>query len=218
MILLDEVDFRAGEFHLRGISFVVPRGSYAVLMGATGTGKSTLLRGIAGLLPALGGGRVELAGRDVTDLPPGARGIGYVPQDGALFPHMSVARHLTFGPRFQGWDAPRRTERARELAAELGIDHLLQRRPRGLSGGERQRVALGRALAAQPPVLLLDEPLSAVDEAMRSDLCDLLAALPARTGATVLHVTHSPAEAERLADLRLELEAGEVRRVGDEGP
>lgn len=204
MIDLAHVSFAAGPFRLTDVDLVVPAGAYAVLMGRTGCGKTTLLEGMCGLLPA-SAGRVTLAGRDVTDLRPADRGVGYVPQDGALFSNLTVTQHLAFGPRFQGWPRARIAARVTDLAKRLGITSLLKRRPHGLSGGERQRVALGRALAAEPRVLLLDEPLSALDEESREGLCTLLADLPRTTGVTVLHVTHSPTEATRLATLRLRL-------------
>ena len=209
MIELTRLCLAAGPFRLTDLDLVVPSGAYAVLMGRTACGKTTLLEGLCGLLPAQAG-RIVLADRDVTDLRPADRGVGYVPQDGALFPNLTVAQHLAFGPRFQGWAAERIEARVADLAERLGLGALLGRRPKGLSGGERQRVALGRAVAAEPGVLLLDEPLSMLDEESREGLCTLLADLPGATGVTVLHVTHSPSEAERLATLRLRLEDGRV--------
>lgn len=215
MIHLDGVSTAAGPFKLEGIELQVPTGSYAVLMGATGCGKTTLLEAICGLAP-IGRGRVILGGTDVTHLSPADRNIGYVPQDGALFPHMSVEDHLAFGPKVRGWGKAEIAEQVERMALELGIVHLLSRRPLGLSGGERQRVALGRALASRPKTLLLDEPLSAVDEQTRDGLCDLLGTLPRASNVTVLHVTHSAAEAERLASQRLQMQAtGDGSRIQD---
>jgi ABC-type sugar transport system ATPase subunit len=207
MIRLDSISWRAGAFGLEKVSFTVPAGRYGVLMGKTGGGKTSLLEIICGLrYPSAG--RVWLGERDVTDLAPGERGIGYVPQDGALFPTMTVREQLGFALRLRSLPAD---ERVAELAAPLGIAHLLDRKPDGLSGGERQRVALGRALAARPQVLLLDEPLSALDDDTREPLADLLRTVQRATAVTVLHITHNRSEAARLADVLLRLEDGRVR-------
>ena len=184
-------------------------------MGRTGSGKTTLLEAMVGLL-APHAGRIVLDGLDVTHLRPADRKLGYVPQDGALFEHLDVAQHLAFGPRFRGWSRRQVHERVAELADLLEIEPLLARRPRGLSGGERQRVALGRALAARPSVLLLDEPLSAVDEETREGLCTLLASIRETTGVTTLHVTHSSSEAARLGTLLLRLSDGVQARADSE--
>jgi molybdate/tungstate transport system ATP-binding protein len=206
---------RAGDFRLQDLQLEVGAGEYAVLMGRTGSGKTTLLEALVGLLPP-SSGQIMLDGVDVTELRPADRKLGYVPQDGALFPHQSVAQHLAFGPRFRGWSRSQVDERVAELAELLDIVPLLARLPRGLSGGERQRVALGRALAARPSVLLLDEPLSAVDEATREGLCTLLASIRETTGVTTLHVTHSSSEAARLATVRLSLADGVLSSANGE--
>jgi ABC-type sugar transport system ATPase subunit len=147
----------------------------------------------------------------VTDWRPADRGIGFVPQDGALFSTMSVRDHLGFALRIR--KRPRREirERAEELAEMLGISPLLDRGPQGLSGGERQRVSLGRALAFRPDILCLDEPLSALDEETRDSLCELLRRVARQTGVTTVHITHSRTEALALADRLLVLEHGTVR-------
>lgn len=207
MIGVEGLSIRQGEFTLDGVTFAVPAGAYAVLMGRTGIGKTTILEAIAGLRSAVAG-RITLAGRDVTGLPPAARNVGYVPQDGVVFKTMTVRENLAFALTVR--DAPAKEVEAHvgELAERLGLTHLLPRPAVGLSGGEAQRVALGRALAFRPPVLLLDEPLNAVDEDTRDRLLELLRSL--RGGITVLHVTHSRDEAESLADLVLRLENGHV--------
>jgi len=209
MIRFDAVSWHAGTFRLEGISFSVPAGSYAVLMGKTGCGKTTLLEILCGLRqPA--GGRVFIGGRDVTELPPGERGIGYVPQDGAMFPTMTVREQIGFALAVRRRPVEETAARVKELGEHLGVAHLLDRLPQNLSGGERQRVALGRALAAKPSVLLLDEPLSALDEELRDDLATLLKRVQRELGITALHITHSRHEAAQLADVRLKLEAGRV--------
>lgn len=180
-----------------------------MLMGKTGSGKTTLLESICGLKPSAAGS-IHLAGRDVTRLRPSHRGVGYMPQDGALFSTMTVWDHLAFAPMVHKWGAAETAQRVDELADLLGIRYLLPRYPQGLSGGEAQRVALGRALACRPPVLCLDEPLSALDEETRLQMYDLLKLVQERTRVTVLHVTHSRREAHALGDRLLLLEDGAV--------
>lgn len=209
MIRFDNLSWQAGTFRLENVSFTVPAGSYAVLMGRTGCGKTTLLEILCGLRrPA--GGRVFIGERDVTDLPPGERGIGYVPQDGAMFPTMTVREQIGFALAIRRRPEAEITARVQELSGHLGVAHLLDRLPQHLSGGERQRVALGRALAAKPSVLLLDEPLSALDEELRDDLAVLLKRVQRELGLTALHITHSRREAAQLADVRFRMEAGKV--------
>jgi ABC-type sugar transport system ATPase subunit len=220
VIAVDALSVRAGAFAVEGVSFTVATGEYAVLMGRTGCGKTTLLEAICGLKPVRAG-RVRLLGRDVTHLSPADRGVGYVPQDLALFPTMSVREHLGFALEVRRWDSAEANRRVDELTELLGIGHLLDRRPQGLSGGEAQRVALGRALAFRPGVLLLDEPLSALDEDTRVGMYGLLRSVQRQTGVTALHVTHSRAEARALADRLFVFEKGELREssvaaVGDE--
>ena len=173
MIQLCDVAVTAGEFSLTGISFHVDAGQYAVLMGQTGRGKTTILESICGLRK-IKSGRILVHGSDVTNASPADRKIGYVPQDLALFPTLNVRQHLEFALRLRKKPAIEIAERVSELADVLGIEHLLGRNIRGLSGGESQRVALGRALSFRPAVLLLDEPLSALDETTRYEMHDVL--------------------------------------------
>ncbi len=209
MIAVEQLGVRQGAFALDGVSFTVPTGRYAVLMGKTGSGKTTIIETICGLR-RMNAGRITLSGRDVTREKPGARNLGYVPQDGALFTSMSVRDNLGFALMLRRWPREAIEARVAELAEMLGIAPLLDRGTAGLSGGEAQRVALGRALAAHPPVLLLDEPLSALDEETREGMYKLLDSVRERTGVTVLHVTHNAADAHRLADLVLHLSGGAV--------
>ena len=143
MISLSDVTLSQGGFALRGVSLEIPTGQYGVLMGRTGSGKTTLLEAICGLRP-LTAGRIRLLGRDVTQLKPAARGVGYVPQDGSLFSRLTVREHLAFALVIRRWSRAAIERRVEELAQLLGIEPLLDRRPSGLSGGEIQRVALGR--------------------------------------------------------------------------
>jgi ABC-type sugar transport system ATPase subunit len=199
MIELDRVCISAGKFKLSDLSMSLPTGQYTAVMGRTGCGKSTLLETICGLRPTVSG-RIIVAGRDVTHWPPSDRNLGYVPQDQALFPTHTVRQHLQFALKLRGWDATAIDQRTKLLAQQLHIEHLLDRLPKGLSGGESQRVALGRALSFQPPVLLMDEPLSALDDDTRSSLIDCLRELKNQRTVTVLHVTHNRFEAQLLAD------------------
>jgi ABC-type sugar transport system ATPase subunit len=212
MIELDDVTVTAGAFRLDRISFQVARGEYAVFMGRTGHGKTTILESICGLRK-ITSGSVLIDGMNVTRWPPGDRQIGYVPQDLALFPTLTVAEHLAFALRLRRRSPDVISAKSAELAEVLGIAHLLDRKMDGLSGGESQRVALGRALSFDPAVLLLDEPLSALDEATRAEMHGLLLKLKRTTGVTTLHVTHSEEEAEALADRRFVLHDGAVSEI-----
>ena len=209
MIDVEHLALQAGSFRLHDVSFRVPAGAFAALMGRTGSGKTTILEAICGLRRAQSG-RIVLADQDVTDWPPGRRGIGFVPQDGALFRHLSVRENLAFALVLRRWTRERIDDRVAELADWLALKPLLDRPIRGLSGGESQRVALGRALAAHPAILCLDEPLSALDDQSRDEVCSVLEELRRRMPVTILHITHQRREAERLADLILSLDAGRI--------
>jgi molybdate/tungstate transport system ATP-binding protein len=198
MIRVSHLRYSVGAFSLVA-DLDVRNGEYLVLLGPSGSGKTLLLENICGLLQP-SQGKVTLADRDVTSVAPRERGMGYVPQDGALFEHLGVADNLGFALRIRHVPIQERARRVKEVADLLGIAHLLHRRVRGLSGGERQRVALGRALAFRPQVLLLDEPVSALDEPTREAICRQLKQLHRDLGLTVLHVCHSLEEARLVAD------------------
>jgi len=210
MIRIEKIDVTVGRFRLRNLSLDLPAGQYSVLMGKTGSGKTTLLECICGLR-TVESGSIFLAGRDVTPWPPAKRSVGYVPQDGALFPTMSVRDHLGFALAIRKWPRSEQQRRIAELATLLSIEHLLDRRPAGLSGGEAQRVALGRALSFHPQVLLLDEPLSALDDDTRRQMYTLLKDVQRATRLTALHVTHSREEADHLGDRVYQLHEGRVK-------
>jgi molybdate/tungstate transport system ATP-binding protein len=209
VITIENLCLRQGAFALEGISLTIPSGRYAVLMGKTGSGKTTLLEAVAGLR-SVASGRIALAGLDVTSFTPAARGVGYVPQDAALFRAMTVRDNLAFALAIRKMPRAEVDERVRELADWLGIAPLLNRFPHGLSGGEAQRVALGRALAFRPRILLLDEPLSSLDEDTRDQMTAILRRVKEAYQVTVLHVTHNRREAEQLGDLRLKLDQGQI--------
>jgi ABC-type sugar transport system ATPase subunit len=215
MIDIDHLSLRQGALELADISLHVPRGKYALLMGKTGCGKTTILEAVAGLR-AISSGSIRLDDRDVTAATPAERNIGYVPQDGALFRTMTVRENLGFSLSVRHQPAGLVKERVEQLADWLRVTHLLDRRAVGLSGGETQRIALGRALANHPPILLMDEPLSSLDEETRDVMIDLLKSLPQRANVTVLHVTHSRHEADQLGDLIFRLQEGRVEVIKTE--
>ena len=194
------------------VSFTVRRGIAAVV-GPSGAGKTMTLRAVAGLVRP-DAGRIACSGRVLydhaagVDVPARERRVGYVFQQYALFPHLTVEENVAYGLR--GAPAADRTSRVAELLALVGMPNVGGRRPRELSGGQQQRVALARALAPGPELLLLDEPLAAVDAPLRARLGDELLALHARTKVPMLFVTHDPAEAGRIADAVVRVEGGRV--------
>lgn len=212
MIQLDRICVRAGDFCLNDVSLSISSGACGVLMGRTGSGKTTILECILGLR-RIASGRIQIGDTDVTRLNPAVRGIGYVPQDVALFSRMTVREHLAFALKIRHAHQKLIADRVDELSELLGISHLLSRRPAGLSGGEAQRVALGRALSCKPQVLCLDEPLSALDSHTRDEMCDLLENVRRQTHVTTLHVTHNLSEATRLSDCLFRIEDGKVRQT-----
>lgn len=212
MIEFSNVFVRSGDFCLDDLSFRVQRGEYAVLMGPTGCGKTTVLEVICGLKRFVSG-TIVVDGLDVTSLPPTRRGIGYVPQDRALFPTMRVDKQIEFGLLVRGVNAKSRKKRVGELAELTGITEQLKRFPHGLSGGERQRVALARALSFRPRLLCLDEPLSALDDSTRKRVADLLQTVHRQEQVTVLHVTHSADDAILLGTTRFQFKDNQICRV-----
>jgi len=212
VIVVKDLCIRQGEFVLEKVNLSVATGQYAILMGRTGSGKTTILESICGLRP-VSSGCITLMDRDVTTLKPAERGIGFVPQDGALFPTMSVRDQLGFALTIRKWSRSRIEKRVTELSDLLGIGELLDRGTEGLSGGEVQRISLGRALAANPGVLCLDEPLSALDETTRHEMYSLLNSVRELTGVTTLHITHSKNEALKLANVVYRIENGTVGEV-----
>jgi len=216
VIRVENLSVRAGSFALDGISFEVATGDYAILMGRTGSGKTTILESLCGLKSVVGG-KIALMGRDVTHLKPAERGIGFVPQEGALFHTMKVRDQIGFALTIRKWKHKDINRRVEGLAELLGIEEILDRSPVGLSGGERQRIALGRALAASPGVLCMDEPLSALDEHTREEMYSLLKTVQEQTGVTTLHITHSKIEAKQLGDVIFNLEDGGIHSVSLNG-
>jgi multiple sugar transport system ATP-binding protein len=196
-----------------GIDLATNEGEYLVLLGPSGCGKTTLLRTIAGLEEPTSGD-VLIGGQVVTGLPPRARRIAMVFQSYALYPHKTVQANIEFPLRAQGMAPADRQARARRAAGLLGIEHLLDRKPRQLSGGERQRVALARALVRDPSVFLLDEPLSNLDAKLRAGARDELKRFQQEVGVTTVYVTHDQSEAMGLGDRIAVMSEGKVRQVG----
>jgi thiamine transport system ATP-binding protein len=180
-------------------SLDVAVGEVVALMGPSGVGKSTLLRAIAGLQP-IDDGSIVIDSVDVTNTPTHRRGVGFVFQDLALFPHLTVAENIAYGLRRQRVAKHDRGSRVSELLELIGLPGIEARRPDTLSGGEQQRVALARALAPRPKLLLLDEPLAALDAERKDELIGELRRIITTTGTTAVHVTHDADEAERIAD------------------
>ncbi len=213
MLEVRSLYLEAGDFRLGELDLAVGEGEYFVLLGPSGSGKSLFLEAVAGLR-APWRGRISWKGRDITALPPERRGFSLLYQDYALFPHMTVEENIAYGPRSRGMSTKEAREAARRAAGLVGASHLLGRRPATLSGGEKQRAALARALAPGPSLLLLDEPLSALDWGQRRELRRELRALHRSTGAAFLHVTHDPEEALYLADRMAVMLGGKLRGAG----
>ena len=193
------------------VTFEAAAGKMLVLLGPSGCGKSTTLRLIAGLETATAG-RIAIGGVDVTDLPPAERGLSMVFQSYALFPHLSVAENIIFGLRVRRVAAAERGARLERVAALLGLDGLLARKPSQLSGGQQQRVALGRALIAETPVCLMDEPLSNLDAQLRLEMRREIRSLQQSLGITMVYVTHDQTEAMSMADQVILLRDGRVEQ------
>ncbi len=199
MIRIADLRFSVGAFALQDVSLTVESGEYFVLLGPSGSGKTLLLECICGL-NRIAAGRITIGDLDATHLEPRQRGVGYLPQDYALFPHRTVRDNIAFGLLHQPFRKAAVRTRVDELMELLGVAPLADRFPARLSGGEKQRVALARALAIRPRVLLLDEPVSALDEQNRDAICRQLKELHRSTGTTTLHVCHNFAEMLAVAD------------------
>jgi len=203
-----------GNFRLAHVSFSASRGEYVVILGPTGCGKTLLLETVAGIHKGYSG-NILIDGKDVSGIPPYRRSIGFVYQKSLLFPNLTVAENIAFGMRVRGVGRARRERMLYDLAALLKITYLLDRDVTSLSGGEMQKVALARALAIEPTLLLLDEPLSPLDQASKDRLIDELENLHVAMGTTTLHVTHDHNIARRLADRIVLLRNGSVVQVGE---
>ncbi|TPL51162.1 ABC transporter ATP-binding protein [Mesorhizobium sp. B2-4-6] len=215
LVDIRNVSHRFGQLPvLKNVSLAIEPGTYTILLGPSGSGKTTLLSILGGfVMPSEG--RVFIRGADCTAVPPAKRPTTTVFQDYALFPHMSVGGNVGFGLRMQGVDGATRAAKAREALALVGLAAAFDKKPHQLSGGQRQRVALARALVIEPAVLLLDEPLGALDLKLRRQMQDELKAIQKRVGTAFIHVTHDQEEAMALADHCVVMNDG---RIEDEGP
>jgi len=196
-----------------GLSFSLDEATLNVLLGPSGCGKSTTLRLIAGLEPA-DEGRIFIGGLDVTELPPAKRNIAMVFQSYALFPHLSVAENIVFGLKVRKVPEADRDRRLQRVAGLLGLAKLLDRKPSQLSGGQQQRVALGRAIIAEAPVCLMDEPLSNLDAQLRAEMRQEIRNLQRALGITMVYVTHDQVEAMTMADRVILLNMGRIVQNG----
>ena len=212
MIQCVNLNISQGDFSLLDVNFKINKGDYAILMGKTGCGKTTVMESICGLRK-IKSGEIWLGDREISNLMPAKREIGYVPQDGALFKNMTIAQNIGFALKIRKWDKQKIEERVNELASHLGINYLLKREAHDLSGGEKQRVALARALSFYPEVICLDEPISALDDSTKEAMIELLKSLKTNTDLTILHVTHSKAEALKLGDKIFKFSNGKVEEL-----
>jgi putative spermidine/putrescine transport system ATP-binding protein len=200
---------------LDSVSLDVTAGEFVALLGPSGSGKTTLLRLLAGFdIPTAG--EIRIGERNVSTLPPGARDIGMVFQHYALFPHLTVRRNIEYGLKMHGWSAERRKTRVAELLDMVKLSAMAERMPRQLSGGQQQRVAIARALAYAPKILLMDEPLGALDRTLRVEMAEEIRGIHRKLGTTFIYVTHDRDEAMILADRVLIMHGGKV--VADDAP
>ncbi len=213
MIKIENLHIQLGGFDLHDINLHIEENDFFMLMGPSGAGKTILLEAIAGLVPVKSG-RIKVAGQDITQLPPEKRGISIVYQDYALFPHLTVANNIRYGLRFQKIEKSEGDQRLDQLLKLLNLQHLANRSPETLSGGEQQRVAMARALIVNPRVLLLDEPLSALDPRLREEFRLVLKRLQQQSTATILMVTHDFAEALALGHRGAIVNAGQIEQSG----
>ena len=213
-ITIQSVRKSYGDFSvLHGVDLDIQHGEFIVLVGPSGCGKSTLLRMIAGL-EDITSGQIEIGGKRVNELAPKDRDIAMVFQSYALYPHMSVADNMSYSMRLRKTPKEKITSAIRSTASKLGLDPLLERRPKALSGGQRQRVAMGRAIVRQPKAFLFDEPLSNLDARLREQMRSEIKKLHGELNATSIYVTHDQIEAMTLADRVVAMQAGVVQQVG----
>ncbi|MDI6756928.1 MAG: ABC transporter ATP-binding protein [Endomicrobiia bacterium] len=213
MIELRNINYRAGDFALNDISFSASRAEYFALLGPTGSGKTLLLKILAGLIPPSSGG-VFFDSEDVTRLAPEDRAFGYVAQDYRLFSHLNAVENILFSPRVRRLPDDAKGILLGDIVSKLDIAPLLKRRVTNLSGGERQRVALARTLASRPSLVLLDEPFSAIDEGLKKHLWFEIKGILSAAGVPVIHVTHDIEEAVTLADKIAVVIDGKIRQTG----
>jgi len=213
MIVIKNLKVDLGDFLLRDINLTINSGEYFIILGPAGAGKTILLEAIAGLYPVLEG-EVWIEDKEITRLSPEKRRIAIVYQDYMLFSHLSVEENIAFGLKLRKCHKGKVKEKVNDIAEVVGITHLLHRKPQTLSGGEQQKVALARALVIEPEVLLLDEPLSALDPETKEKMQSTLRDVHRRVGITIIHVTHDFEEAVALGHRVAVLNDGRVAQVG----
>jgi len=213
-VALQSVVKRYGEMEvIHGVDLAIADGEFVILVGPSGCGKSTLLRMIAGL-ETISGGDLLIGGARANELAPQKRNISMVFQSYALYPHMTAAENIGYGPRLRGEAKPAIEEKVGRAARMLNLFDYLGRLPRQLSGGQRQRVAMGRAIVREPAVFLFDEPLSNLDAKLRVQMRAEIKALHRRLGSTIVYVTHDQVEAMTMADRIVVMQGGRVEQVG----
>ena len=215
LLQVSALNVQAGRFALQNISFSLEMGAYFIILGPTGCGKTMLLETLAGLRKPVSG-KILLKGKDITYFPPEERGLGFAYQDSLLYPFLNVKENILFGAKAgkKGRDV-NILKRMDRLAEAMGISHLLPRYPSALSGGEKQRVSLARAILTNPPLLLLDEPLSALDPQTRDSMRTLLQEIHQAEGMGIIHVTHDFNEALQLGTQALVMNNGNIQQQGD---
>ncbi|UXM96607.1 ABC transporter ATP-binding protein (plasmid) [Bartonella sp. HY329] len=213
-IILKQVHKTFGNVNvIPGIDLTIENGEFVVFVGPSGCGKSTLLRLIAGLEDTTSG-KIEIDGKDMTDTPPGKRGLAMVFQSYALYPHMSVRKNIAFPLKMAKLSAEIIEKKVNDAARILNLTDYLDRRPGQLSGGQRQRVAIGRAIVREPAAFLFDEPLSNLDASLRGSMRLELSELHQQLGTTMIYVTHDQVEAMTMADKIVVFNAGSIEQVG----
>lgn len=214
MIEIKDLNIEVPGFAVRDVNLDIGQGEFFCLLGPTGSGKTLILESIAGLIRATKG-RIRAAGRDITRMPPERRGIGIVYQDNSLFPHMTVMENIRYGLKSRRLPLAEADALVDRLVQTLDLAHVVDRGTSHLSGGEKQRVSLARALAVQPSVLLLDEPMASLDPNFHEDVQRLLKRLNSELGATFLMVTHDFAEVMFLADRVAVIRDGRIEQTGN---
>ncbi len=213
MIQIKDLSIHLPGFAVEKVCLTIEEGEFFILLGPTGAGKSLILEALAGLLP-IASGSLRLHGKEIAHLPPEKRDLAIVYQDGALFPHLTVEANIAFGLRYMQKKVADPKKQVHHLMERLGIAHLRRRTPLTLSGGEKQRTALARALAIEPKILLLDEPLSALDPTTRGEMIDLLKELHQERSMTCLMVTHDFSEAQFLGQSMAVIQKGRIEQSG----
>lgn len=213
-VLIDSVNVRFGDFEaLHNISLSIDSGTFVTLLGPSGCGKTTLLKTIAGFTP-LSSGKMLIGGKETHNLPPEKRDTAMCFQSYALFPHLSVANNLLFGPKQKKLSKQEQATRLQDIASQVSLTSQLDKFPPELSGGQQQRVALGRALAIQPGIMLFDEPLSNLDAKLRDSVRFEIRQLQKQQGFTAIYVTHDQAEALAMSDIVVVMNKGAIEQIG----